>query len=86
MKIIHPTLDDEEFATENFGRYSLGLSDLINLGVIKRLKIDVIVSSDKGFDKVPGIKRVFEELRYEDGFKEFSYRMKSLNYKLNYEI
>ncbi|MBC7092247.1 MAG: type II toxin-antitoxin system VapC family toxin [Nitrososphaeria archaeon] len=86
LKIVNPTLEDEEFAAENFGKYPLGISDLINLGVMKRLNIKEVVSSDRGFDTVPEVKRVFEELKNEKGFKEFSERMRNLNYKLNYSI
>ncbi|MGB9727591.1 MAG: type II toxin-antitoxin system VapC family toxin, partial [Nitrososphaeria archaeon] len=86
LKIVNPTLEDEEFAAENFGKYPLGISDLINLGVMKRLNIKEIVSSDRGFDMVPEVKRVFEELKNENGFKEFSERMRNLKYKLYYNI
>jgi len=86
LQIIQPTLEDEEVAIGNFGKYPLGVSDLINLSVMRRLGIFEIISSDKGFDRVPGVKRVFNDLFREDGFKRFSERLISQNYKLKYEL
>jgi len=37
----------------------LGISDLINVSVMRRLDISEIASTDTGFDEVSGIKRVF---------------------------
>ena len=68
--IEEPTLEDEEFAIMNLGRYNLGISDLINLGIIKRLRLEGIYTLDKGFLST-GIKVVFYELKEEDGFKAF---------------
>jgi predicted nucleic acid-binding protein len=52
-------------------RYSLGYSDLPSLQTMKSHVIKEIYSSDSGLDAVPEIRRVFAQLREEDGYKEF---------------
>jgi len=53
---------------------------------MRRLDISEILSADKGFDKVPKIRRVFEELKGEEGFRTFSEKLISLNYRLKYKL
>ncbi|MGC9086958.1 MAG: type II toxin-antitoxin system VapC family toxin [Thermoproteota archaeon] len=78
LEIVEPTIEDELEATRLFGKYALGISDLINLSIMKRLKIREIYTLDKGFDYVPDVKRVFDELRLEEGYKNFITKL-SLN-------
>ena len=71
LKLVVPTQEHEEEAVRTYGRYPLGISDLINLAVMKSYGITEIYSSDKGFDKIPWIRRIFEDLVKEDEFREF---------------
>ncbi|RLG52205.1 MAG: hypothetical protein DRO00_06005 [Thermoproteota archaeon] len=86
LQIVQPTLEDEEIASRNFSKYPLGISDLINISVMRRLDISEIASTDRGFDEISGIKRVFEEFSLEDEFRSFSKRLISLGYKLDYKL
>ena len=76
IKIVHPTLEDELEAARFNGQYPLGISDLINLSVMKRYGVQEIYSTDKGFDHVPLVKRVFEELKDEAGYRSFTTKLK----------
>lgn len=76
LKIVEPTIEDELEATMLFGEHRLGISDLINLSIMRRLRIREIYSLDKGFDDVPDVRRVFDELRLEEGYKSFIARFK----------
>ncbi len=76
LKIVEPTVEDELEATRLFGKYRLGISDLINLSIMRRLGIREVYSLDKGFDDVPDLKRVFDELRLEEGYKSFIAKFK----------
>ncbi|MBS7627071.1 hypothetical protein KEJ51_08600 [Candidatus Bathyarchaeota archaeon] len=49
----------------------MGISDLINLSIMKRYGVHEVYSLDKGFDKVPGFRRIFEELKLESGYGDF---------------
>lgn len=71
LEIVTPSLTDQSKAGKLMGKYKLGYTDLITLQVMKRFKITEIYSSDTGFDTVPEIKRVFDELREEEGYKKF---------------
>ncbi|RLE99328.1 MAG: hypothetical protein DRJ63_05725 [Thermoprotei archaeon] len=71
LEIAQPAIEDEWNAIKEYGKYPLGISDLINLNLMKRLGINIIVSADKGFDRYPGIKRVFSELSAEREFEVF---------------
>jgi predicted nucleic acid-binding protein len=77
IKIAEPTLQDELEATKLYGRYPLGISDLINLSIMKRHGINEIYSADKGFEQVPTLKRIFEELKSEPGYHNFVKHLKS---------
>lgn len=74
--MVHPTLEDELKATKLYGRFPLGISDLINLSIMERHGVHEIYSLDKGFDEVPAIKRVFEELKGETGYNNFIRELK----------
>ncbi|MEM2275875.1 MAG: type II toxin-antitoxin system VapC family toxin [Thermoproteota archaeon] len=84
LKIVEPTIGDELEATRLFGKHRLGISDLINLSIMRRLGIREIYSLDKGFDDIPDIKRVFDELRLEEGYKSFITSLKN-KHQANYE-
>ena len=71
LKLVTPTQEHEEDAINMYNKYPLGISDLINLAVMKSFGITEIYSADRGFDKVPWIKRIYRELIKENGFKEF---------------
>ena len=77
MTITEPTLEDELEATQLYGQYPLGISDLINLSIMKRHGINQIYTTDKGFEKVPTIKRTFEELEKEPEYNRFVAQLKS---------
>jgi predicted nucleic acid-binding protein len=76
MTITEPTLEDELEATQLYGQYPLGISDLINLSIMKRHGTNQIYTTDKGFEKVPTIKRVFEELKKEPQYNSFAEKLK----------
>ena len=67
VKVVNPTLEDELKATKLHGRFPLGISDLINLSIMRRCGMREIYSLDKGFDGVPAVKRIFKELKGETG-------------------
>jgi len=71
LEIITPTMEDEEEAVRGYGRYPLGFSDLVSLSVMKRNNITEVYSADKGFDKVPWVKRIFAEVLEEPEFRRF---------------
>lgn len=77
LKVVEPTIEDELEAARLFGKYRLGVSDLVNLSIMKRLGIREIYSLDKGFDSVPGVKRIFDEVRLEEGYRSFIAYLKS---------
>lgn len=72
LKIVNPTFEDELESTMTHGQYPLGISDLINLSIMKRYGIHEIYSMDKGFDGIPDVKRMLEELRNESGYNQFT--------------
>ncbi|RLE68538.1 MAG: hypothetical protein DRJ34_02815 [Thermoprotei archaeon] len=84
LKIVQPVLDDELKAVIEFGKYPLGISDLINLNVMKRLGINIIASSDRGFDEYPYVKRIYNEFQKEPQFKAFLDKLKSRGIKVRY--
>ncbi|RLG45428.1 MAG: hypothetical protein DRN81_01575 [Thermoproteota archaeon] len=71
LKIVTPNMEDEEEAVKEYGKYPLGFSDLVTLSVMKRNNIGVVYSADKGFDKVPWVKRIFTEVTEEPEFNQF---------------
>lgn len=78
LDIVTPTTEDQVEAGKLMGRYSLGYTDLLTLMTMKRHDVKEIYSSDTGFDTVPNIRRVFTELRDEEGYNEFLNLLKGL--------
>jgi len=76
LRIVQPTLEDELEATRIHGQYTLGISDIINLSIMRRHGVNEIYSTDKGFDQVPSVKRVFDELKSEVQYKDFIKELK----------
>ncbi len=81
LEIFDPTLDDEENAVYLFGKYPLGISDLINLSLMQRVGVDGIYTTDKGFLET-NMKVVFYELREDDDFRLFLRDLKKKGYVL----
>lgn len=71
LTIEHPTLDDEVEAENRLGSLELGYLDCVNLAVMKRNHIEMIYTSDRGFDRVPGVRRLLEELTKDPKFASF---------------
>ncbi|MEX2689244.1 MAG: type II toxin-antitoxin system VapC family toxin [Candidatus Njordarchaeum guaymaensis] len=80
LKIINPTLEDQENAVKMYGRYPLGLSDLINLSLIRRLRLEGIYTTDNGF-KNTNIRVIFDELTKEENFSVFIKRLEKNGYR-----
>ncbi|MHA1664485.1 MAG: type II toxin-antitoxin system VapC family toxin [Candidatus Njordarchaeales archaeon] len=80
LKIINPTLEDQENAVKMYGRYPLGLSDLINLSLIRRLRLDGIYTTDNGF-KNTNVRVIFDELTEEENFSLFVKRLEKNGYR-----
>ncbi len=85
LKLVTPSQEHEEEAVQMYGKYPLGISDLINLAVMRSYGIKLLYSSDKGFDAVPWIERVFEDLTREKGFTEFLEILKQKGIKMNFK-
>ena len=71
LTIECPSFDDEVEAEHRFGSLPLGYLDCVNLAIMTRMKIDTICTSDTGFDRVPGVHRMFEELTEHPEFGSF---------------
>jgi len=71
LEIVAPTPEDQIEAGRLMGRHRLGYTDLLTLNTMRRHRIKEIYSSDRGFDTVPDVRRVFQELRGEEGYREF---------------
>jgi predicted nucleic acid-binding protein len=71
LTIECPTLDDELEAESRLGGYALGYLDCVNLAIMTRAHIDTIYSSDRGFDGVPGVRRLLEDLTKDPKFVSF---------------
>jgi len=78
LEIIAPTTEDQIEAGEMMGRYSLGYTDLLSLKVMKRHRLKEIYTTDTGFDTVPDIKRVFQELKEKEEYEKFLKELKNL--------
>jgi len=85
LEIIPPTLSDQEEACSNYGKYQLGISDLINLAVMRRKNISEIYTTDKGYSSA-GINIIFHELSKEPNFKRFIKKLKNKGFKPNFPI
>ncbi len=71
LKVLKASIEDQIAAERNLGLYPLGYTDCVNLSLMKKLGIKEIYTSDKGFDKVKGVKRVFEELKDDPELETF---------------
>jgi len=71
LTIECPSLDDEVDAERRFGSLPLGYLDCVNLAIMTRTKTDTIYTSDIGFDRVPGVHRILEELTTDPEFEIF---------------
>lgn len=71
LELVSPNLEDQLNAVKQGGQYQLGFTDLLTLSVMKRLGLKEIYSSDTGFDSIPDVKRIFEELEREKGYRDF---------------
>jgi len=76
IKIVHSTLEDELEATNLYGRFPLGISDLINLSIMKRYGVNEVYSTDRGFDQVPSVRRIFKELKEQPRYRNFLVELK----------
>jgi len=80
LEILSPTLGDQEEACRNFGKYPLGISDLINLAVMRRKNINEIYTTDMGYSSA-GIKIIFHELSKDPDFKAFIKNLENKGFK-----
>jgi len=71
LEIACPTIEDQLDATKSFGKYSLGYTDSLSLSLMAKYGISEIYSSDTGFDSIPSIRRVFDQLVNEREFEQF---------------
>lgn len=71
LTIESPIIEDEIEGERRLGSYPLGYLDCINLAVMKRSKVNTIYSSDKGFDSVPRLQRILEQVCRDREFADF---------------
>jgi predicted nucleic acid-binding protein len=71
LTIESSSMEDQVQAERRLGSYPLGYLDCINLAIMSRNHINTIYTSDKGFDRVPGIRRVFESSLEDPQFTGF---------------
>ena len=71
LKIINADYNDQLYAEKILGTIPLGYIDCVNLSIMNRLDIQNIYSTDKGFDGVEGIDRIFNELEKDLELKKF---------------
>ena len=71
LEIVCPTIEDQVDAAKSFGKYPLGYTDSLSLSLMAKYRISEIYSSDTGFDSIPNIRRVFDQLVNEREFEEF---------------
>ena len=80
LRIINPILNDEEFAIANYGKFELGISDLINVSIMRRMNISEIYTTDTGYETA-GVKVVLYELHKEPEFDTFIDYLKKKGFK-----
>jgi len=85
LEIVPPTMEDEEKAASYFGKWSLGISDLINVAVMERMGINEIYTNDSGYEEA-GVKVIFYELMDEDEFNTFVNLLIRMGYRLGFKI
>jgi len=76
LEIVTPTTEDQIQAGKLMGIYKLSYTDLLTLIIMKRYSIEEIYTSDTGFDTIPEIRRIFLELKQEEGYNKFLDRLK----------
>jgi len=86
LRIMAPTVEHEETAVRMLGKYPLGISDLINLAVMKSYDVSQVYSADKGFDEVPWVERIFEELGREDMFRVFLEMLRRKGIRISFRL
>ncbi len=86
LRLVAPTQEHEEAGVNMFRKYPLGISDLINLAVMKSYGVDRIYSADRGFDAVPWVERIFENLIHENMFKEFLGILERKGVKISFKL
>ena len=84
LRIINPTLNDEEFAAANYGKFELGISDLINVSIMRRMNIDEIYTTDVGYETA-GVRVVLYELQKEPGFEIFLDYLEKKGFKCTFK-
>ena len=75
LEIVTPTTEDQMEAGKLMGIYKLSYTDLLTLTTMKRYSIEEIYTSDTGFDTIPEIRRIFAELKEEEGYNRFLDRL-----------
>lgn len=78
LDIVTPTAEDQIEAGKMMGRHKLNYTDLLTLRTMKRHNIKEIYTSDTGFDTIPETKRIFTELKKEEGYNTFLNKLKEL--------
>jgi len=81
LQIINPGFSDEEFAIANYGKFELGISDLINVSIMRRMDIIEIYTKDTGYETA-GVKVVLYELSQEPEFERVLNYLKNRGFKL----
>jgi predicted nucleic acid-binding protein len=71
FEIVAPNIEEQAEAGKLMKKYNLGYTDLLSLITMKRCGVKEIYTSDTGFDDIPDIKRIFQELRNEQGYIGF---------------
>ena len=71
LEIVCPTIEDQADAAKSFSKYPLGYTDSLSLSLMAKYRITEIYSSDTGFDSIPNIRRVFDQLVNEEEFEQF---------------
>ena len=71
LRIVEAEYDDQIQAERILGKVPLGYIDCINLAIMNRLNIKEIYSTDKGFDDIEEIERIFEILEKHSEYTEF---------------
>lgn len=66
-----PGMEDQVEAERRLGSYPLGYLDCVNLSIMSRKAIGTIYTSDRGFDRVPGVRRVLEDVTQHAEFPAF---------------
>ncbi len=71
LTIEFPTMEDQREAERHLGSYPLGYLDCVNLAIMSRSHVNVIHTSDRGFDNVSGVRRILEQVFEDPEFTNF---------------